>query len=67
MIDKLEELKGKNCSLTLKIGDSYTGFIQKIEFDVNTTELRIFFVIKGTKGLVVPISQIETINEIDSK
>ena len=65
MIEKLEKLIGKNCSLTLKIGDSYTGFIQKIEFDSITTELRIIFEIEAKKGLIIPISAIKSISEVD--
>ena len=67
MIEKIEKLKGKNCSLTLKIGDSYTGIIKIIEFDTKIAELRIIFEIEGTTGLIIPISQIKSINEIDSK
>ncbi len=65
MIEKIEMLKGKSCSLTLKTGDSFAGVIQNIQFNEKTTALRIIFLIEGTKSLTIPITQIKSIEEID--
>lgn len=66
MIEQLEKLKGKKCNLTLKLGDSHIGVIQKIEIERITTELRIFFEIEPNKGLIIPVSAIESITEIEA-
>lgn len=66
MIEQLEKLKGKKCNLKLKIGDSYSGVLKKIEININTTELRIVFVIEEKKELIIRISAIESIDEIQS-
>lgn len=63
MEEKVLNLIGKRCFITLSIGDSYTGLVKKVELNELTNELRVTFEIEQDKGLVIPISQIKSISE----
>lgn len=66
MVEKLKDLKGKKCCLTLNNNDSFIGVIRKIEFNDITTALRVVFEIEPKKDMTIQISKIKSITEITS-
>jgi len=65
MEEKVLNLIGKECSIMLLNDDSYIGVVKRLEFNEYSKELRISFEVESGKGLIIPISQIKSIVEVE--
>ena len=65
VLKKSEQLIGKKCQLKLKSGDIHSGIIDKFEVDSKVTQLRLTLLIEDNKVLIIPLSKIEELIELE--